>query len=109
MAKATPANLPSSLWAHTHASEVHLSTATSKSERCLYKLVLPCKTCKCFRVLEGLENMPYKRTAALKAVSPILVVATLFCNIKMTCEVSDSMFSSMSLELLLNCMKGLLS
>ena len=51
----------------------------------MFRLVLLLKYCECCKVLEeGLEDMPTKRTAALEAVSPILIVATLFCNIQMT-------------------------
>ena len=48
-------------------------------------------------MLEGLEDMPAKRTVALEVVSLILLVATLVCSIQITWEVFDSMFSSMSL------------
>ena len=109
MAKATPANLPSSLRAQ-RSSEVHLPATTSKSKQCLFKLCLPIKSCNFDKVLEeGLEDMPAKRTAALEAVSPILLVATLFCNIQMTWEVFDSMLSSMWITHSLECLDGLSS
>ena len=61
----------------------------------MYKLWLHCESCKCCKVLEErIEDMPTKRTAALEAVSPILLVATLFCNIQMAWEVFDYMVSS---------------
>ena len=76
MAKATLANLPSSLRAHS-SSEVHLFTAASRSKGCLYRLCLPCKVLQMLQGARGLEDMPAKRTVALEVVSFILSVATL--------------------------------
>jgi hypothetical protein len=85
VAKATLANLR----AH-RSSEVHLSTAASRSKRCSFRLDMPCNYCKCCKVLEGLEDMPAKRSVALEAISPIPLVATLFCSIQKTWEAFDS-------------------
>ena len=79
-------NLPSSLRVQ-RSPEVHLSTATSRSKSCLFRHCLPYKYCICCKVLDGLEDMPAKRTVALEVVLIILLVATLFCNIQMTWEV----------------------